>query len=392
MRHLKANHKIGRNDPCWCGSTRKFKRCHQNRDQQARVPVWEHMRRLREAFQERHCLHFDAPRGCSGKVIRAHTVQRASLARIARAGHVQKLSLDLGRMLKNGGQAEVQNVGLREASTFTGFCAAHDSELFRPVEVHEISPTAEQAFLLAHRALCRELSAKRAMVELIPTLRDGDRGQSLFDQIAHQTGLVAGLEEGASASLAMLADAKSEFDRRARTRDFADVSYLALWLDSPPEIMCSGAFCPEFDFAGQPLQNLGDTSKKLDLMSLSLLASGQGGLCLLAWVGHGDANSRFASSFYSLADAEVPDALVRLAFEHIENTYFSPGWWASLGETSRRRLIDRFRLSGTVDQERSPTVLVDDGLRVARMRVLGRDTSGTQWRSESTERFNRPPE
>jgi preprotein translocase subunit SecA len=27
-RRLDENEKIGRNDPCWCGSGKKFKKCH----------------------------------------------------------------------------------------------------------------------------------------------------------------------------------------------------------------------------------------------------------------------------------------------------------------------------------------------------------------------------
>jgi preprotein translocase subunit SecA len=27
-RRLEDNEKIGRNDPCWCGSGKKFKKCH----------------------------------------------------------------------------------------------------------------------------------------------------------------------------------------------------------------------------------------------------------------------------------------------------------------------------------------------------------------------------
>jgi preprotein translocase subunit SecA len=27
-RRLEENEKIGRNDPCWCGSGKKFKKCH----------------------------------------------------------------------------------------------------------------------------------------------------------------------------------------------------------------------------------------------------------------------------------------------------------------------------------------------------------------------------
>jgi hypothetical protein len=29
----RPNHELGRNDPCWCGSGQKYKRCHLEKDQ-----------------------------------------------------------------------------------------------------------------------------------------------------------------------------------------------------------------------------------------------------------------------------------------------------------------------------------------------------------------------
>jgi hypothetical protein len=35
----RARPKIGRNDPCWCGSGQKYKKCHMDADAKAGVPM-----------------------------------------------------------------------------------------------------------------------------------------------------------------------------------------------------------------------------------------------------------------------------------------------------------------------------------------------------------------
>lgn len=52
-------------------------------------------------------------------------------------------------------------IGVRQASTFTGFCCHHDTELFRPLETRPFITSKEQLFLLAYRAISKEVYAKR---------------------------------------------------------------------------------------------------------------------------------------------------------------------------------------------------------------------------------------
>ena len=90
--------KLGRNDPCWCGSGHKFKVCHLGRETEV-PPTREESLKAFYKLQaaQRYCLHPEADVAhCRGGIVRAHSVQGAALRSIAPRGKV--LSFQFGRM------------------------------------------------------------------------------------------------------------------------------------------------------------------------------------------------------------------------------------------------------------------------------------------------------
>lgn len=99
---------------------------------------------------------------CKHAPIKAHSIQNARIIdQIAENGHVVTMKVtyhptsppfpDFGR------------VGRNKATTFQGFCAKHDHEIFRLIDVEPIdTDNLEQLFLLAYRAATRELHATMA--------------------------------------------------------------------------------------------------------------------------------------------------------------------------------------------------------------------------------------
>jgi len=56
----KQRKKIGRNDPCWCGSGKKFKKCHYGRESmEAQNPFFSE-KQLIKNFSKKYCLHPNA--------------------------------------------------------------------------------------------------------------------------------------------------------------------------------------------------------------------------------------------------------------------------------------------------------------------------------------------
>ena len=149
--------KPGRNEPCWCGSKKKFKHCHLGREREQRLPLDAVRAHVEQEWNERLCLHpLAGPTSCS-KVSNAHTLQRAGiLTSIAEQGHVLTFYGSRNR--------KPRRVGIGKASTFTGFCARHDDSTFAPVEKQAFSASQHQCSLLgglesARTAASADLSA-----------------------------------------------------------------------------------------------------------------------------------------------------------------------------------------------------------------------------------------
>ncbi|HSH98415.1 MAG TPA: SEC-C metal-binding domain-containing protein [Methyloradius sp.] len=115
--------KLGRNDPCWCGSGAKYKKCHLDRESEPPHDPWKVAAEVAKEFSSEMCLvPEEMKHNCSGKIIKAHTVPRSgSLAKIAQAGHVYTFVPSLPNFIKNKGKLLPQLVGIKNASTFTGF-------------------------------------------------------------------------------------------------------------------------------------------------------------------------------------------------------------------------------------------------------------------------------
>jgi hypothetical protein len=124
--------RLGRNDPCWCGSGKKFKKCHLNREAAPPRTIQEVIETGQMAYAQKLCLHPDAST-CKRGIIKAHSVQRnGGLSAIAVRGKVYGIrENNVGDLSKTNGLLAPKLVGAGNASTFTGMCGFHDDETFR---------------------------------------------------------------------------------------------------------------------------------------------------------------------------------------------------------------------------------------------------------------------
>ncbi len=97
---------------------------------------------------------------CTKDCINAHSIQNSQiLDQLASNNHVfmavAKQNLNTER------EIEFKKVGRNKATTFTGLCREHDSQLFRPIDVNKFdSSNEEQKFLIAYRSVLRELHTR----------------------------------------------------------------------------------------------------------------------------------------------------------------------------------------------------------------------------------------
>lgn len=341
-----AKRKIGRNERCWCGSGKKFKKCHANREMQQPYAYHElatNLLQLRSG--DKTCLYHSPSGSCLEPVISAHSISRsAALSRIARKGHVYQPDSNPFELQRRRGTIEHRLRGINEATTFTGFCSQHDSSLFKSVDTGSLVPTHEQLFFLHYRALCRELYVKRTSLPTNELLRNLDRGRAPNTQHLIQD-FVKARAKAIATAVRELESEKRTCDAAIATPDFTCLRGYSLTFGEVPTFACSGLTQPVYDFSGKTLQNLLDLEKPASQLSFTLLPSATGGIAAFAWLEDADLVCRtFVDSLLLVPDERKSDAIVQLIFDSFENHAIEPNFWDSLPDAAKseaqRRMLN----------------------------------------------------
>lgn len=363
--------KIGRNNLCWCGSGKKYKKCHYGREREQEVTKQDIVKHLKRIHSKHECLHPDAPNGCSHK-IKAHTVQRGGgLSKIARDGHVYTPYNVAPRF---NDHFELKLEGIRKASTFSGMCGHHDNIFFEPIEEQPMSFTDEQVFLLTYRALSKELYIKRRVFESTPFQRRIDAGESVENQERIQS-FLAHTELGTMGALVDLENSKAIMDRAFIQGNFPDIQYFIVEINKVPDILCSVSYTPHYDFEGEIIQDLYEMThegKIADWLTFSLLPNKDKGYALFSWYGNSETNLEFIRSLSSLNDSKIIHAIVRFTIGQFENVYIRPNWWESLSQTTQDKLLDRYKNYMSLTTPVNTNQFVDDGYKIVNWKVTNR--------------------
>jgi hypothetical protein len=152
--------------PCSCGSGKKRHKCHPATQPPTREEVRQALLRSRAST----CLYLEAPNGCDGKIIEAHTISRTSLRRVADAGHVLIPTQDILTFDKHAPVA-MKRVGISRATTFAGFCARHDNLIFSLIDTKPIAPSQDQLLLLAYRTWAQRVHQLLGTVDMMEFAR-----------------------------------------------------------------------------------------------------------------------------------------------------------------------------------------------------------------------------
>ncbi len=375
--------KLGRNEPCWCGSGKKYKRCHLNRETQRPLGRQEERERFDSLYEKGDCLHPDAGSStCSRKIIKAHTIRRnGGLNRIARNRHVYTLlkdgkPFDHSRWEPSSGP---NRVGTRRASTFTGFCARHDNNLFAPLEKEPFHGTTEQMALLGYRAICYETYMKERDLAGSELRRERDKGMPLTFQWRWQNA-VAIHNSGVSKAIEEVNSLKGRYERVVFEKCFSELDYYMVKFNGSLEVMCSGTAQATHDFRGNRIDQLGYLNLAANWLTFSLIATDDGGAAVFSWPADHLKSRGVLMTLDELPDAALPHAIVRFTFEFFENTYFSPAWWDNLEKQTQVQLKERQLREivgplGENEYPRADNCLIDDGIRAVHWTIQSRTTT-----------------
>ena len=182
-------------------------------------------------WRPRGCMHpLASSATCNGKVIDAHSIQRKGpLARIVDdTNHVYHF----GHMPEEP-IFDIERIGWKKASVFPGYCAGHDTTLFRDLEGSVFKGQHQHCVLQSFRSVCNELYKKRALVESLEMQRDLiDQGCEFEDQVTLQLSYHQNIE-GQRKSLQELQTIWSRFESAVTDNQFDNFRSKACWLQEP---------------------------------------------------------------------------------------------------------------------------------------------------------------
>ncbi|MEE8296056.1 MAG: hypothetical protein V3R64_10125, partial [Sphingomonadales bacterium] len=176
-----------------------------------KINPWEIEKEVKKFFNYKDCLVPESFKDqCSRKIVKAHTVPKSgSLKEIAHEGHVYSGQFDFTTLLEQEGVPKVSLVGINEASTFNGFCTNHDSKIFHDLEQKTFLGTKKQCFLIAFRALSRELYLKKSFVKTLDLYISLAKSKKIDPNLGD---IFEALKEGAILGLRDLSKYKKVFD------------------------------------------------------------------------------------------------------------------------------------------------------------------------------------
>lgn len=329
--------KLGRNEPCWCGSGKKFKNCHLGLDKQEPIKPHEAMNALKSFKKEKKCsVPLSLRHECTGKIINAHTVSKSSsLKSISENGHVLKYSAEMN--FKSGPKYKLTSVGINKASTFTGFCSLHDKKLFSPIEDEAFKPSLSKTFLVTYRGVARELFAKSFATQAFDFMKTLDKGRGPSAQRMIQ-GVSSALFDNNDLTTKDLNYIKFKLDEMLLSGDYSGLDYIVFTLDSPPPIMGCSIVGPTFDFEGKKAQHFSNSADKIpDYMALNSFSSDGKGYIVLSWLNeHHKTCIKLVRQFFQKKLSA--DSLAGLMMILIENIFISPIWWNSLTNSAQKMI------------------------------------------------------
>lgn len=330
--------KLGRNEPCWCGSKKKYKHCHLGRDKQAPVDKGTIMKAVNSFNSKKLCSVPESMKSeCSKKIIKAHSVSKSSsLKAIAVDGHVYT-TFKTNHDLSMSKRVRPKKVGINQASVFTGFCSNHDKHIFAPIEDNLFDKSPYHCFLVAYRSLCRELFVKESAANTFSFAQELDKGKSLSEQVMIQQ---MAKYYGSNNDLTMgdLRYLKQKLDHMLTAAAFDDLHHLVVELELPPSVMTSAVVGYTVGFDGELLQTISYDPKDIpDYVFINSFASENRGYIVLSWLKeHSTSNLKFVNQL--LQTGSVSNSLSIFTFAMVENIYISPEWWESLNEEEQEKI------------------------------------------------------
>lgn len=349
------------NRPCPCGSGKKLKKCCIDK---VKILSPEETKRVVQQARPQSCVApVEALGPCKQHAIDSHLIQRARLARFAQNGEVLQISTDF--TAAHAGTPTViaaRPINVSRATVFSGFCAEHDSEIFKPIEQESLVPTKHQAGLLAYRSIAARYHSALHLDGIIPFIED--QLEPKFGEVKFTAESLPKLGYAMTRirhfreSIQDWTRYKKRWDQILLQRDESDFEALVVRFEEELGVATSVVFAPECDAQGTRLLDMTQRLPALPMMHLSIIPDPAGTVAVLVWHRQDIASERFVSSLEAADRDVLGSVLIRIAYEY-SSPVMGVQWWVSLPSEVGQDLISRRH---KLPEERSSKCLVDDPL------------------------------
>jgi len=315
------------------------------------------MKRVNSLSNKKNCGVPESQKtDCSGKIIKAHTVSKKFLKSIAENGKL--LGIPKLSATPNEPSFEYKDLGINQASTFTGFCSYHDREIFSEIENKEIIFSKKQCSLLAYRSIVMELYKKDLMSKIFskdsileyskqPVEHSNNPmiQASIFQEKYEGFMAMEGMNKGselAKQDLRYLLDifSKNIFDNN----NFDFLNNFVIKFKKIPNMMTSFCFTPDYDFNLNKIQDL-SSKDRVKLVIINSVTTSEGGAIIFSWLKEDDETiSKFINSIKNIETDKLTNSIIQLFLKYSENTFLRKSWYNNLPE-EKKGFIEKLKMS-----------------------------------------------
>jgi hypothetical protein len=325
-----------------------------------REAYFDLVKRLKKRYSQKVCLA-PYPDHVSN-IVSAHTLSVGAMLRpISRKGNVYHWKSDMFADYRES-LIELKLNGLKNVSTFNGFCEKHDRELFSSIENEIFLCKYNQLFLYAYRAVAKEFYLKRKQLDSFPKIEEiakvknwnnSDEYEYSDEAILHYYGILKGVEE--------IEQFKEKLDLILLNGEFRRIITWIFPFNKSPGLVCNSVYAPDFDFKGNYLQLFEDFGNNLNNLMVTILPYHSGGFALFSYLDTcAEGPAELIDSL--LSEADFTSAIVWLVTCYFENIAFSPDWLESLSEDTQNIIRNRFKRNFLFNDKNNITLLKDNPL------------------------------
>jgi hypothetical protein len=264
---------------------------------------------------------------CDEEPIRAHSIQNARVLDLIQTdGHVV---MPRYRLVNGEPKMEFAKVGRNDASTFTGLCSKHDTELFKAIDTEPLDvDNCEHSRQLAYRSVMREMHTE---------LENGERLWAMHEEICKEQPVDPN-EAATQASVYYFGFMKKaqdvyryrrkHFDKSAEEGKVPDLRHLIIEMDNQqPVLAASSLFSTGFTEEGDII---GPTLNIVPMNATKTVA-------ILTYPAEQAASVNAAlAKVFDADEKTLKYELAKLVIQRVENFTLSPVHTIAGRRTSRR--------------------------------------------------------